>query len=168
MQARKNNWSDLPGRWSSLWIVAGAFLIGFSLLCLVLIMLLATRKSPASAAEATAIFIVINAPTDTQSAASLVPNSTGSPSEPPPPPEGVIAIGTYVQITGTSGDGLRFRAEPGLSSQVLLVGSEAEVFQVDDGPREVDGYTWWHLVGPFDETRNGWAVANYLVVTQGP
>jgi len=50
----------------------------------------------------------------------------------------------------------------------LLLGSEAEVFRVQDGPREVDGYTWWYLVGPFDETRRGWAVANYLQIVQNP
>jgi hypothetical protein len=73
-----------------------------------------------------------------------------------------------VQIIGTGGDGLRLRDQPGLDGKVLLLGSEAEVFRVQDGPREVDGYTWWYLVGPFDETRRGWAVANYLQIVQNP
>ena len=46
--------------------------------------------------------------------------------------------------------------------------SEAEIFIVKDGPIEADGYTWWYLLGPFDETRNGWAVSNYLVLAQNP
>jgi hypothetical protein len=40
---------------------------------------------------------------------------------------------------------------------------------VEDGPQEVDDFTWWYLVAPFDETRSGWAVANYLApTTQNP
>jgi hypothetical protein len=80
----------------------------------------------------------------------------------------VIAIGAHVQIQGTGGDGLRLRSEPGLNGEILLLGSESEVFRVADGPVDTDGYTWWHLVGPFDETRQGWAVSNYLVVVQNP
>ncbi len=46
---------------------------------------------------------------------------------------------------------------------MLLLGTEAEVFKVEDGPMEADGYTWWYLVGPFDPDRKGWGVADYLV-----
>jgi hypothetical protein len=49
-----------------------------------------------------------------------------------------------------------------------MLGVEAEVFQVRDGPRDVDGYVWWFLVAPTDETRGGWAVSNYLAVVQNP
>jgi hypothetical protein len=87
---------------------------------------------------------------------------------PPSPPAGEISIGAYVQILDTGGAGLRLRSEPSLNGQVLLLGSEAEVFEVKDGPVEMDGYTWWYLVGPFDETRRGWAVANYLNLVQNP
>jgi hypothetical protein len=80
----------------------------------------------------------------------------------------VIALGAHVQILGTGGDGLRLRMEPGLGGQVRLLGSEAEVFRVDDGPVELDGYTWWYLVGPFNERRHGWAVSNFLAVVQNP
>ena len=31
------------------------------------------------------------------------------------------------------------------------------MFLVEDGPQEVDGYIWWFLQAPYDETRNGWA-----------
>ena len=86
----------------------------------------------------------------------------------PFPPAGVIATGAYVQITGTGGDGLRLRTEPGLNADVRILGAEAEVFLVQDGPRQVDGYTWWYLVGPYDSTRRGWAVSNYLAVVQNP
>jgi hypothetical protein len=79
-----------------------------------------------------------------------------------------VDIGAFVEITGTGGDGLRLRAEPGLDSDVRMLGGEAEVFQIRDGPREADGYTWWYLVALIDETRNGWAVSNYLAVVQNP
>jgi hypothetical protein len=81
---------------------------------------------------------------------------------------GVIAVGAYVQITGTGGDGLRLRTDPGLNSEVRLLGAEAEVFQVNEGPQEADGYTWWYLVGPYDSSRRGWAVANFLAIVQNP
>jgi hypothetical protein len=48
------------------------------------------------------------------------------------------------------------------------VGIEAEVFQVKDGPKEADGYTWWFLVALYDETLNGWAVGDFLQVIQNP
>jgi hypothetical protein len=80
----------------------------------------------------------------------------------PTPPLGEIAVGGYVQIAGTDGEGLRLRAAPGLGSDPLFMGFDAEVFEVRDGPQEADGYTWWYLVAPYDESRAGWAAANYL------
>jgi len=95
-------------------------------------------------------------------------NLTGTSQVFPTPLPGEITLGAHVQVTGTSGDGLRLRAEPSIGSQVRLLGSEAEVFRVDDGPLTVDGFIWWYLVGPFDENRRGWAVSNYLKVVQNP
>lgn len=83
-------------------------------------------------------------------------------------PNGDLTVGAYVQVAGTGGDGLRLRDQPGLNSNILLVASEAEVFQVDQGPVELDGYIWWHLVGPFDPSRQGWAVARFLQIVQNP
>ena len=77
-------------------------------------------------------------------------------------------VGAYVQITGTAGAGLRFREKPGLEAPVLLLGAEAEVFRVEEGPQEIDGYVWWYLVGPYNPARRGWAVANYLEIVQNP
>jgi hypothetical protein len=110
------------------------------------------------------VITIIPAATSTPRAVSPSP----LPVSPTPPPTftplpGVIAINTYVQITGTDGDGLRLRAAPSLSSDPLFLGNEAEVFLVVDGPQDSDGYTWWYLTAPYDATRSGWAVANYLV-----
>ena len=102
--------------------------------------------------------------------ATEMPGSSVTPSSeaPPSPVPGLISIGAYVQVGGTGGDGLRLRLAPGLASQVRLLGSEAEVFRVDEGPIEMDGYTWWYLVGPFDESRHGWGVSNYLLQVEKP
>ena len=83
-------------------------------------------------------------------------------------PAGVIAVGGYVQITGTDGDGLRLRSAPGITSEQLFLGEDAEVFQVRDGPKEANGYIWWYLVAPYDESRAGWAAANFLSVVPSP
>jgi hypothetical protein len=166
MRAHTTASSNRP-QWFSIWVIMGAAVIGFSLLCIMLAVLWATRRSAPAPVQATAVFNVIYVPTVTLSPVSPTANpteATAAPSTLAAP----ITIGAYVQVTGTGGDGLRLRNEPSLGSPVRLIGSEAEVFRVVDGPREVDGFTWWYLVGPFDESRNGWAAENYLVVVQNP
>jgi hypothetical protein len=76
----------------------------------------------------------------------------------------LIVIGSNVEVHGTGGAGLRVRQNPGLSQRVLFLADENEVFLVNDGPIEMDGYTWWYLVSPSDATRVGWGVADYLKV----
>jgi hypothetical protein len=80
------------------------------------------------------------------------------------PESGEMGIGAYVQIVGTEGTGLNIRNAPGLNSNIEFLGYDAEVFEVRDGPQEVDGFTWWYLVTPVDEGRAGWAAANYLAL----
>jgi len=79
-----------------------------------------------------------------------------------------IGIGGYVQISGTEGEGLRIRTAPGLSADTVFFGEESEVFTVKDGSQVADGYTWWYLVAPYDETRAGWAAADFLAVVPSP
>jgi hypothetical protein len=86
----------------------------------------------------------------------------------PSPAPGEITIGTLIKISGTGGDGLRLREEPGLGGDVRMLGEEAEVFLVDSGPQKVDGYVWWYLTGYYDETRGGWAVVDYLSIVENP
>ena len=154
------------------WVLFGSLVVAAGmLLCTLSFFWLARPSPPADRPPVTAVLSIIKAPTST-------PTLEGSPStvEPvdltrtvPALPVGEnIAMDVYVQVVGTGGDGLRLRSEPGLNGQVRLLGSEAEVFQVKDGPVEKDGYSWWYLVGPFDQTRAGWAVANFLVVVPGP
>ncbi len=111
---------------------------------------------------------------------TVIPASTSTPIATPSPtpnpfqvgtptiPADQIAVGAYVQISGTEGEGLRLRSGPGLSTTLLFLGEDSEVFQVRDGPKEADGYIWWYIVAPYDESRAGWAAANFLSVVPPP
>ncbi|MFZ5821386.1 MAG: hypothetical protein ACOYYJ_15935 [Chloroflexota bacterium] len=110
---------------------------------------------------------VIPAPTSTLNVTpttTLDPLLAGTPTLLPD----VIGIGGYVQITGTDGDGLRLRASPGLTGEPVFLGYDEEVFEVRDGPQDADGYTWWYLAAPYDETRAGWAAADFLSPIPSP
>lgn len=74
-----------------------------------------------------------------------------------------ISIQKFVKIQGTGGVGLRVRNNPGTDSEVVFLANESEVFIVIGGPEEDDGILWWELTTPYDETRSGWASADYLV-----
>lgn len=151
-------------------VVIGALFFGFSLLAATLALLWLTRSPAPAAGVPTAALTVIPYPTETPlpPTATQASATSPTPSPLPPPPPGNISVGAYVQIAGTGGDGLRLRVEPGLSSDVRMLGLESEVFEVRDGPRQADGYTWWFLVTPLDQARSGWAVANYLARVQSP
>jgi hypothetical protein len=151
-------------------VIIGAVILGILLLAALVGFLWFTRPISVSPGVGEAVLTVIPLPTETPLPPTLSPTAVITPTltSLPLPPPGNFNIGDYVQITGTGGDGLRLREEPGLESMVRLLGSEAEVFQVRDGPRQVDNYTWWYLVAPYDESRRGWAVANYLSLVQNP
>jgi hypothetical protein len=151
-------------------ILIGSLVVAFLLLGVSLVLLLFTRPSPQALVPVTAMVTVIPAPSALPPTSTTAAVRTPTPTSalPPSPPPGVITTGAYVQISGTAGDGLRLRTEPGLNADVRILGAEAEVFLVQDGPRQVDGYTWWYLVGPYDSTRRGWGVSNYLAVVQNP
>lgn len=72
-----------------------------------------------------------------------------------------------MQVIGTEGDGLRIREGPSLEARVLVLGLESEVFEVSEGPVEAEGYTWWHLANPFDPSKQGWAVDQFLQSIEG-
>lgn len=77
-----------------------------------------------------------------------------------------IAVGTYVQITGTENVGLRIHEEAGVDSDVVFIANESEAFQVIGGPVEKDSIIWWQLTTPYDDTRQGWAAADFLTLIQ--
>jgi hypothetical protein len=168
MSRRRSSTQELPANLITLRVIGAALVVACCLLLTAIGLFWATRSSGAPIGQTTAIMNMIPAETPTLLGETLGGSTGPTPAAPPSPPPGVIAIDAYVQITGTAGAGLRFREEPGLEAPVLLLGSEAEVFRVVDGPQEADGYVWWYLVGPYDETRRGWAVANYLEIVQNP
>ena len=81
-----------------------------------------------------------------------------------PAPAAAINLGNSVAVVGTGGDGLRLRVGPGLQETPNYLALENEVLVVQSGPTIADGFTWWFLVDPTDDTRNGWAAENYLEV----
>lgn len=132
-----------------------------------LYILLAQPAARALTPDAFAVLTVT--PAWTPTSVLLLPTFT-----PPPVPTatltplpGSLAIGVYVEISGT-GIGLRIRSAPGLDAPPLFIGADSEVFQIADGPRQVDGYTWWYLVALYDPTRAGWAVQDYLQPIPSP
>jgi len=139
-------------------------------MCATLFLVWVTRPDEAASGPSTAVLSIIQAPTSTPVIDTPTPPVALSSTEavPPAPLPGTFGVGAYVQISGTEGDGLRLRSAPGLQGQVEFLALESEVFQIRDGPRDADGYTWWFVVAPYDETVQGWAVSNYLKVVQNP
>jgi hypothetical protein len=147
------------------WVILGAILTAGLLLLITAISIGFTSPLQSSTQGfVPADLTVIPAPTVTSNAP---PTPTIDPFAPTPVPTG-IAIGNYVQISGTDGEGLRIRSEPGLNGNPDFLGYDSEVFIVRDGPREVDGYIWWYLVAPYDETRAGWAASDFLTFIPSP
>ena len=103
------------------------------------------------------------------------PTSTPAPTQPPEPtataipsgPPGSIGPGDLVEVFGTSGGGVRLRSSASLEGLVNGLGMDSDVFQIEDGPVEAEGHTWWYLVNPYDTSRQGWAVAEYLRPLEG-
>lgn len=147
------------------WVILGAVGLAclLTLFTAISIGLTSARRSE-EVGFAPADLTVIPAPTSTSSAP---PTATVDPFAPTPAPTG-IAIGNYVQISGTEGEGLRIRAQPGLNGEPQFLGYDSEVFIVQDGPREVDGFIWWYLVAPYDQNRVGWAAADFLSYVPAP
>lgn len=106
-----------------------------------------------------ATLTIIPAPTSTT---TPTPTPTIDPNVTPTPIPGQVMIGSYVQVAQTGGQGLRIRANPGLQGEFLFLALDSEMFIISDGPVELDGYTWWQLIAPYDESRNGWAAAPFL------
>ncbi len=157
--------SNLINRWVALAIVLIALALLGASYAAVLLAPVGSAPLPGQAA-----LTVIPAPSPSPVLTTVTPQVSPTP-EPRPTTTlaaGTIGVGAFVQIAGTGGDGLRLRTGPNLDSEVRFLGLEAEVFLVQDGPQQADSYTWWYLAAPYDETRQGWAVASYLVVIQNP
>ena len=148
----------------NVWTILGALLIAGCLLLATWAAIGWTRPRPAGELGFVPADLTVIAPSTSTPTPAPTPAAVGTPSA----PAGVIAVGAYVQIKGTEGQGLRIRSAPGLNSDTVFRGEEAETFKVTDGPQQTDGHTWWHLVAPYDATRTGWAAADFLAVVPAP
>ena len=147
------------------WVLLGAFLLAGLLLLITAISIgITSARQNISVGFTPAAITVIPAPSSTP---NVTATATIDPFAPTATATG-IAVGNYVQISGTEGEGLRIRAEPGLNGDFQFLGYDSEVFIVQDGPREADGFTWWYLVAPYDESRVGWAAADFLSYVPAP
>ena len=148
------------------WVILGAFGIAAILMALSLLGIGWRHAAPAGETGFEPAYLtVIPASTPT---ANTTPMSITDLLTSPTTVPGTIAIGVYVRISGTEGEGLRLRAAPGLNAEPLSLGKDSEVFAVREGPQEADGYVWWYLVAPYDETRAGWAAGDFLTVIPSP
>ncbi len=160
-----NNYREWLGWLRSLvnvWVIVGTALVGISLLCLTLAAAWYSKPPQAEPSPATAVLNLIAMPSATPTVSIPTPAPPTPTATTPPGSGGSFAIGSSVQISGTSGDGLRLRSAPGLQSEVLFLAFEGEIFTVEDGPRSADGYDWFSLVAPYDPNIRGWAAANFL------
>jgi len=151
-------------------VILGAIVFGVGVFAILVGILWTAKAKSITQIPATAILSTIEAPTETPLTPITTQTSTPSPtnSQQLPPPSGDIAIGNYVQVNGTGGDGLRLHNTAEVSSKVNHIAIEAEYFLVKDGPINADGYLWWELQDPYTENIVGWGVANYLKVVQNP
>jgi len=146
-------------RWSAI-----IFIAALAALCLgAVVISLLLRDTSAQGDIPTASFVVIPAPTLTQTPAPAITATVSAVNE----VRDGISKGSVVQIHGTEGAGLRLRSGPGTDYGLEFVGMDTELFEVKDGPVDSDGYVWWYLVSPYDENRSGWAASAYLSLVTG-
>jgi hypothetical protein len=101
-------------------------------------------------------------------AATPTPTPTQEVMEPTPTISPDIAIGRYVQVTGTGGYGLSLRSGPGENYTRMDVATEEEVFVVVDGPTVSAGAEWWKVQAYENPERVWWAVGNFLQPVEHP
>ena len=143
------------------WVVLGAFGVAAFLLLLIFLMGLGFSAPQTDEVDwQLAALTVIPGPTSTP---RIVPTPTHDPAMGTATPvPGALSLNGFAQISGTDGEGLRLRATPGLNGEHLFLGFDTEIFEIIDGPQELDGYTWWYLSAPYDDTRAGWAASDFL------
>lgn len=146
-------------------VILGAILIALALILYIYLLIngLAYKQQAASTQQANLdIMPAVSVPTANTSLLIITPTDT----VPPQPEYEGVGVQKFVKIEGTDGVGLRIRREPGTSADVVFLANESEVFIVIGGPVEKDGILWWQLSTPYDETRSGWASADYLTMIE--
>ncbi len=144
------------------WVLLGALLV--ALLVTLYLFLLFYGEYYSSSVTKTpkanlTVVAAVTVPTIDTTFLTITPTPTIDPGQ---VVEGISAQ-RYVKIEGTSGVGLRIRSAPGTDSETIFVANESEVFLVIGGPQYANDLVWWQLTTPYDESRQGWAAADYLV-----
>jgi len=145
------------------WVIAGAFLTASLLLVASFFAAGTFFPENQNNYSGDAVLTVIPVPTYTHTPLPTEPLNT-----PTIEPVVGIQVGMNVQIIGTDGEGLRLRRDPSLNGEIVYLGLEGEIFLIKGGPQERDGYLWWQVVAPLNESRTGWAVSNFLQPAQSP
>jgi len=151
-------------------ILGGAF--GTALVIIILVIGIFSRRTSNANPPVEPVLTIVSRTSSTPQV-EITPTSTMGPELPPSPtppelPEQDFDHGQLVTVFGTGGDGLRLRNAPDLDAAIGFLGLENEVFRVIDGPIDSDGYIWWYLVNPYEGSKSGWAVANYLRSADAP
>jgi len=97
--------------------------------------------------------------------ATATPTSLPVATETPDVAANPVQVGSTIEINGTDGSGLAVRQGPGVNYTYFFVANDGDVFLVEDGPRDADGYTWWYISDPNNADRTGWAVEDWMTVT---
>lgn len=144
------------------WTILAGVLGGIVLCVLAAGLFFIVRPANSVTAVPTAQLVVIPLPEDTPT-----PDISQLPTAIPTEIQignGDIRLGAFVQVFNTSGSGLQIRSGAGVQNPPNFIALDAEVFEVKDGPVDADGYTWWFLAAPYDDSRSGWAASAYLEV----
>jgi len=140
-------------------LIGGAFGV-----CLVFafVMWIGTGRAPNPASSVRATAVVVTA-----TPSPVVPTGTPVPTPLPSPTPDRLTVGGYARVSGTGGDTLRLRSDPGLQTTTLKTIPEDSVLVILDGPREADDMAWWRLRDPSDGAE-GWAAQLYLAPSGAP
>lgn len=149
-------------------VFAGALAVTVILLVMTFAWVLWSAPAAPDASGLMAVVTVIPMPSITPAPGASPTFDPYAVTPTPTPAPGQFSIGALVQISGTQGEGLRIRSEPGLDGKQLFLGFDTEAYTVLEGPRELDGYSWYYLAAINDQKRIGWAASNFISLIPNP
>ena len=79
-----------------------------------------------------------------------------------------VGVNRQVIVVDVGAQQLNVRDTAGvIGTTVLFRAEEGTIFNVVDGPQQVDGLLWWKIQAPNNTARTGWAASNYLQIRPG-